>query len=150
MGNTEANITCTVLGHLAAQFKFSIPRAALCAKLVDRELDPETVYDDEFKQGEGNKDKFRLAYADIIKWFLLGPSKRNNTSDSDNGWSHAGGGYELDAKDRDLLIKEANAIYGELEPESAIKSRATLRVMSFGIRHASYDPAGNPLPHIIR
>lgn len=147
---TEANSTYTVQDHLAAQFKFAIPKAALYAKLIDRDLDPKAEYDDEFKQTEGNKDKFRLAYADIIKWFVLGMSKKNNTSDSDNGWTHSGGGYEIDDTDRKLLMAEANAIYKELEPESVFKSKTTFRMNSFGIQHANYDMGGNPLPHIIR
>lgn len=147
---TEVNSTYTVQDHLAAQFKFAIPKAALYAKLIDRNLDPKAAYDDEFRNGEENRNKFRLAYADIIKWFVLGASKKNNTSDSDNGWSHSGGGYEIDDTDRKLLIAEANSIYKELEPESVFKNKTTFRMNSFGIQHANYDMGGNPLTHIIR
>lgn len=147
---TEVNSTYTVQDHLAAQFKFAIPKAALYAKLIDRNLDPKAAYDDEFRNGEENKKKFRLAYADIIKWFVLGASKKNNTSDSDNGWSHSGGGYEIDDTDRKLLMAEANSIYKELEPESVFKVKTTFRVNSLGVKHANYDMEGNPLPHIIR
>lgn len=145
MSCTEANSIYTVFDHLSAKVKFGIPRAALVAILADRDMEPDAAYYD--KRGS---DELRLAYADMLKWFVLGPSKKNNTSDTDNGWTHSGGGYELDDEDRKLLVKEANAIYGELEPESVIKSKATFRMMSFGIQRANYDAAGNPLPHIIR
>lgn len=147
---TGVNSTYTVQDHLAASVKFSVPRQALYARLIDRDLDPDTEYDYDFRQQKENKEKFRLAYADVIKWFVLGMSKKNNTSDGDNGWSHSGGGYEIDDKDRKLLMAEANAIYQELEPKSVFKSKTVFRMNSFGIQHANYDAAGNPLPHIIR
>lgn len=143
--STEASSTYTVFDYLAARVKFSIPKAALTAILADRDMDSDAAYSD--KRGS---DELRLAYADMLKWFVVGPSKRNNTSDTDNGWTHSGGGYELDDDDKKLLIKEANAIYDELEPDSAIKSKTTFRMMSFGIQHANYDTGGNPLPHVIK
>lgn len=144
MGNTEEKTTYTVLDYLAAKVKFDMPKSALMAILVDRNIEPDTAFT------ERDATSTRLAYADMLKWFVLGPSKRNNTSDTDNGWTHSGGGYELSDADRTLLIKEANAIYEEIEPESAIKSKPAFRMMSFGIQHANYDAAGNPLPHVIR
>ena len=80
-----------------------------------------------------DKDALRLCHADMIRWFLSGPSKRNNTSDSDNGWSHAGGGYELSSEDRKTLLAAANAIYSELEPGSVIGKKRTFVVNSFGV-----------------
>lgn len=145
---TEENSTYTVLDYLASSVKFGIPKKALYAKMIDRDLDPEAEYSYDFKQH--NNNKIRLVYADMIKWFVVGMSKKNNTSDSDNGWSHAGGGYEIDDTDRKILIAEANAIYKELEPASVIKSKSTFRMNSFGTQHCNYDAAGNPLPHIIR
>lgn len=134
----------TVLDYLSAKVKFGIPKKAMRAILVDRGMELETPY------GECDTDSVRLAYADILKWFVLGPSKKNNTSDTDNGWTHSGGGYELDDTDRKLLMAEANAIYSELEPESVFKSKTTFRISSLGIQHANYDRYGNPLPHIVR
>lgn len=144
MSCKETNSTYTVFDYLAARVKFGIPRKALFAICADRGIEPSTAFADR------DADSVRLAYADMLKWFVIGPSKKNNVSDTDNGWSHSGGGYELTADDRKLLIKEANAIYDELEPESVIKSKSTFRMDSFGIRHADYDAIGNPLPHIIR
>lgn len=116
----------------------------MLAIFANRGIEPSTAFADR------DVNSIRLAYADMLKWFIVGPSKKNNVSDTDNGWSHSGGGYELAADDRKLLIKEANAIYNELEPESTVKSKSTFRMNSLGVRHADYDAVGNPLPHIIR
>ena len=134
----------TVMDYLPAKVKFDIPKAAMLAILADRGVVSTIPYAD------ADKDALRLAYADMLKWFVLGGSKENNTSDTDNGWMHSGGGYELDDTDRKLLIKEANAIYDELEPTSVIKNKTTFKIVSFGIRHADYDVTGNPIPHIIK
>lgn len=142
---SEANSTYTAFEYLAASVKFSVPKAALVAKFKKRGIDPDTAYDD-----VRDSDELRLVYADMLKWYVLGASKKNNTSDTDNGWTHSGGGYELDDDDKKLLIAEANAIYNELEPESVIKNKTTFRMNSLGIQHANYDMWGNPLPHIVR
>lgn len=142
--NDKVETVYTVMDYLPAKVKFDIPKAAMLAILADRDVEPATPYAD------ADKDALRLAYADIIKWFILGHSKQNNTFDTDNGWTHSGGGYELDETDRKLLANEANAIYDELEPESVIKNKATFKIVSFGIRHADYDVAGYPIQHIIK
>ena len=81
---------------------------------------------------------------------VLGPSKVNNTSDSDNGWTHSGGGYDMSDEDRSEMKAEANAIYAELEPESMLKKKSTFRVVSNGIKRVNYSPFGEPLPHTIK
>lgn len=141
---SEGNSIYTVFGYLAAKVKFDIPREALLAILADRNIEPTAPY------GERDVDNTRLAYADMLKWFVLGASKKNNTSDTDNGWSHSGGGYEIDREDRRLLIAEANAIYSELEPSSLIKNKSSFKISSFGIQRCDYDLAGNPIPHLIK
>lgn len=142
--NDKVETVYTVMDYLPAKVKFDIPKAAMLAILADRGVEPTMPYVD------ADKSSLRLAYADIIKWFVVGHSKQNNTSDTDNGWTHSDGGYELDDTDRRILIKEANAIYDELEPASAIKNKTAFKIMSFGIRQADYDATGNPIPHIIR
>ena len=97
-----------------------------------------------------NPADFRLAYADILKWLVLGPSKMNNTSDSDNGWSHTEGGFEMSERDRAELKAEANAIYAELEPGSMIKKKSSFRITSHGVKRADISVFGCPLPHIIK
>ncbi len=140
---TEDLTKLTAEEYLLDKIRFSVPSKALLPIFVDRGLDADAL------ASESDRDTLRLCYADLLKWVVLGASKVNNTSDTDNGWSHSGGGFEIGAEDRKLFIREANAIYKELEPSSSIKAGGTFRMMSFGVRHANYDTEGNPLPHII-
>ena len=134
----------TVNEYLINKVKFEIPMSALRAIMADRSIE------DGIDLAACDRDTVRLAYADMLKWFILGPSKVNNTSDSDNGWTHAGGGYELSEGDIKELKAEANAIYGELEPASTIKSRTSFKIVSAGIKRANYNEMGCPVPHIIK
>lgn len=136
--------TYTVADYLSGKVKFSVNDEALRPILLDRGLDLDIQY------GDADKSTLRLAYADILKWFVLGASKVNNTSDSDNGWSHSGGGYELSDTDRRELKEEANAIYQELEPSSVFKSQSSFKIVSHGIKRATYTPYGMPLGHVIK
>lgn len=142
---SEASSTYTAFEYISASVKFSVPKAALVAKFKKRGIEPDAAYD-----SVKDTNALRLVYADMLRWFLIGQSKQNNTSDSDNGWAHSGGGYELDDDDKKLLAAEANAIYSELEPESVIKNKVVFKMNSFGIQHANYDTGGNPLPHVIK
>lgn len=141
---TEVTDRYTVEDYVLDRTRFKVPPKALRPIFLDRGVDGSAL------ASGTDRDTLRLCYADLLKWIVLGASKVNNTSDSDNGWSHSGGGFEIDAEDRKLLVKEANAIYNELDPSSVIKSKSTFRMISFGVRHASYDTEGNPLPHIIK
>lgn len=91
------------------------------------------------------KNILRLMKADLQKWYVLGAGKVNDTKDSDNGWSHTGGGYSLSEFDKKLLIKEANRVYEELEPESVF-GKTRVRMRSAGIMPTRYDVDGNPIP----
>ncbi len=144
MDAEETGTVYTVEDYLYGKTKFRVPGDAMKAIMADRGIEPGTAYADR------DTDAVRLAYADLLKWFLVGHSKQNNVSEADNGWSHSGGGYELDADDRKLLRAEANAIYSELEPGSSIKGGTSLRITSYGIRRADLDEAGFPVPRIIR
>lgn len=116
---------------LINRVKFDVPRKALVAIMADRGIDGGA------DMAAADKDTLRLAYADLLKWLVLGPSKVNNTSDTDNGWTHSGGGYELSDADIKELKAEANAIYRELEPKSAMKRRATFRIVTGGVKRAN-------------
>lgn len=141
--DSEMNIY-TVNDYLINKVKFEMPMKALLCIMHDRELENGTDLN------ACDKDRVRLAYADMLKWFVLGPSKVNNTSDSDNGWTHSGGGYDMSDNDRSEMKAEANAIYAELEPDSMLKKKSTFRVTSHGVKRANYSPWGEPLPHIIK
>lgn len=134
----------TVEDYILAKVKFEVPVDALYPIFIDREIGAKSLVVD------CDKDKVRLAYADLLKWMILGPSKFNNTSDTDNGWTHSSGGYQLTSDDIKELKNEANAIYAELEPSSVFGRKTTFRMNSGGIKRANSDLAGNHLPHIIR
>ena len=136
--------TYTVADYLSGKVKFGVNDEVLRPILFDRGLDLAITY------GDDDNNAQSLAYADMLKWFVLGASKVNNTSDSDNGWSHSGGGYELSDTDRRELKEEANAIYQELEPSSVFKSQSSFKIVSHGIKRATYTPYGMPLGHVIK
>lgn len=136
--------TYTVEDYIINKVKFDVSTDALKAIFVDREIDPSTAVSD------CDKAVMRLAYADLLKWMVLGPSKVNNTSDTDNGWSHSAGGYQLTDDDIAELKSEANAIYKELEPTSVFGKKTRFVMNSMGVQRANTDMCGNPLPHIIR
>ena len=140
----KGNKIHTLEDALFSKVRFSIPEDTVRTILIERALDGNMAYVD------ANPADVRLAYADILKWLVLGPSKMNNTSDSDNGWSHTEGGFEMSERDRSELKAEANAIYAELEPGSMIKKKSSFRITSHGVKRADYSVFGCPLPHIIK
>ena len=140
----KGNKIHTLEDALFSKVRFSIPEDTVRTILIERALDGNMAYVD------ANPTDVRLAYADILKWLVLGPSKMNNTSDSDNGWSHTEGGFEMSERDRSELKAEANAIYAELEPGSMIKKKSSFRITSHGVKRADYSVFGCPLPHIIK
>ena len=123
----KGNNIYTLEDALFSKVRFNIPDDTVHTILIERALDGSMAYAD------ANRDDVRLAYADILKWLVLGPSKKNNTSDSDNGWSHTEGGFEISERDRAELKAEANAIYAELEPSSMLKKKSSFRITSHGL-----------------
>ena len=134
----------TAYDYLINKVKFEVPRKTMLGIMLMRGIHTESLICD------CDQDALRLAYADTLKWFCIGPSKVNNTSDSDNGWTHSGGGYEISGDDISAMKAEANAIYQELEPDSMLKKKSTFRVTSHGVKRANYSPYGGPLHHIIK
>lgn len=140
----KGNKIHTLEDALFSKVRFSIPEDTVRTILIERALDGNMAYVD------ANPTDVRLAYADILKWLVLGPSKINNTSDSDNGWSHTEGGFEMSERDRTELKAEANAIYAELEPSSMLKKKSSFGITSHGVKRADFSAFGCPLPHIIK
>lgn len=134
----------TAFDYLASRVKFEVPEQTIIGIMYKRGIDRDSLI------GDNENNVLELAYADILKWFIIGPSKVNNTSDSDNGWTHTGGGYDLSDEDRSEMKAEANAIYAQLEPESVLKKKSTFRVNSHGVKKANFTPWGTPLPHIVK
>lgn len=122
---------------------FPVPDSAVKYVCACRGIEPQTLYG-VYTADDKMPDK-RLLKADLIRWMILGPGKVNNTSDSDNGWSHSEGGYTLSKDDKKLLQDEANGIYEELEPESVF-GKKKVRMRSAGIMPAYRDTDGEPLP----
>lgn len=134
----------TAFDYLVSRVKFEVPEQTIIGIMYKRGIDRDSLI------GDNENNVLELAYADILKWFIIGPSKVNNTSDSDNGWTHTGGGYDLSDEDRSEMKAEANAIYAQLEPESVLKKKSTFRVNSHGVKKANFTPWGTPLPHIVK
>lgn len=140
----ENEFVLTAYDYLIDKVKFDVPKKTMLSIMVVRGIGLEALYE------EVDKDALRLAYADTLKWFIIGPSKKNNVSDSDNGWSHSEGGYQISDEDRKEMKAEANAIYKELEPESVMKRKSTFRMVSHGIKKANVTSYGMKLPHTIK
>lgn len=145
MGHTNDSSIRTVRDWLLGSVNFEIPVEAIDSILFTRGVDGAVSYSD---AKNGSVDP-RLLKADLLRWIVLGASKVNSTSDSDNGWSHSGGGYTLSEYDKKLLMAEANALYGELEPES-IFGKTRIRMRSMGIMPAYRDSDGTPQPREVR
>jgi hypothetical protein len=133
----------TVGDYLFGCVNFAVPEEAVRSVCAVRNIEPYTPYS---LAGDYVAD-VRLLRADLLKWIVLGPGKVNNTTDSDNGWSHSDGGYTLSKDDKKLLMDEANGIYEELEPESVF-GKKTIRMRSAGIMPAYRDLDGTPLPRM--
>ena len=140
----ENEFVLTAYEYLINKVKFDVPKKAMLSIMAVRSIGFESLYE------EADKDSLRLAYADLLRWFVIGPSKKNNVSDSDNGWSHSEGGYQITDEDRNEMKAEANAIYAELEPESFMKKRSSFRMVSHGIKKADRSLYGSLLPHVNR
>jgi hypothetical protein len=142
--NINSEVKYTIQDYILEKVKFEVPEGALRPILMDRGIEVDT----EAQNVDENVKK--LVYADLLKWMVLGPSKVNNTSDTDNGWSHSSGGYQLTSDDVKELKAEANAIYKKLEPDSVFGKRSRFVINSGGIKRANRDLLGCNLPHIIR
>ena len=141
----KANKVYTVEDWLLGRVNFAIPSEAAESIFAERGINKDTPYTDV----KEDVNTLRLLKADIYKYIVLGASKVNNTSDSDNGWSHSEGGYNLSKDDKKLLMAEANDIYEELEPGSVFGKRYT-KVHSMGIMPARRDLDGVPMPRHIQ
>ena len=131
----------TVADHLCGRVNYDVPDETVVAICKKRGVDETLAYPD------GCKDiNVDLLYADILKWIILGPSRRGDVSDADNGWKHSEGSFTLSKEDKKLLMNEANDIY-EANGEPKI-GRTKIKVHSLGIMRARFDLNGNPLPRI--
>lgn len=128
---------------LLSSVNFEIPSSASKSILLGRGL-------------EGSEDcsmldkKTRdLLKADLYVWICMGASKVDSVSDSDNGWSHKGGGYTLSEADKKRMLDWANDIYDEYD-EPLVGKKYAIVMTSNGIRRAHESLGGDPLPRIYR
>ncbi|MBR1449557.1 MAG: hypothetical protein IJ588_12535 [Prevotella sp.] len=155
VSENDTNRVYTVGDWLFGCVNFAVPQSAVDAICAQRGVEAGTEYGgyiaamtSQSTEEDAPLPDIRLLKADLYKWIVLGPGKVNNTSDSDNGWSHSEGGYSLSKDDKKLLMGEANAIYEELEPESVFGKRQT-KVHSRGIMPAMRSLDGEPLPRVL-
>lgn len=126
----------------------------------ERGIDPDKTFDELFPKPtedatdvvseEENLEPKRtkeLLKADLYVWICMGPTKVNSTSDSDNGWSHSEGGYQLTDEDKDRMLAYAKTIYDKYGEEFEYDDSVEVIVSSFGIQPCDYNEAGIPLPH---
>lgn len=139
----KAKTFSTVADYLYGCVNFEIPDEAVDYVCVSRDVSRDTLIADAGKQ------ILDLLKADLYTWIVLGPGSVNNTSDTDNGYTHSGGGYSLSKDDKSLLLSAANAIYLKYD-EPTVGKKTTFKINSFGIRRADWTLDGMPLPHIIR
>ena len=127
----------------------------------ERGIDPDKTFDELFPKPEADapdavaddenviepKRTKELLKADLYVWICMGPTKVNSTSDSDNGWSHSEGGYQLTDEDKDRMLAYAKSIYEKYYEEFDYDDSVEVNVSSFGIQPCDYNEAGIPLPH---
>lgn len=127
----------------------------------ERGIDPDKTFDELFPKPEADapdavaddenviepKRTKELLKADLYVWICMGPTKVNSTSDSDNGWSHSEGGYQLTDEDKDRMLAYAKSIYEKYDEEFDYDDSIEVNVSSFGIQPCDYNEAGIPLPH---
>lgn len=127
----------------------------------ERGIDPDKTFDELFPKPEADapdavaddenviepKRTKELLKADLYVWICMGPTKVNSTSDSDNGWSHSEGGYQLTDEDKDRMLAYAKSVYEKYDEEFDYDDSVEVNVSSFGIQPCDYNEAGIPLPH---
>jgi len=131
----------TVGEYLSDCVNFAVPDGAVTAICAERDIEPTTHY------GYVDQRDRDLLKADLFVWICVGPTKVNSTSDSDNGWSHSEGGYQLTDEDKDRMLAYAKTIYDKYGEEFDYDDSVEVTVSSFGIQPCDYNEAGIPLPH---
>lgn len=118
----------TVLDWLCDVVNFPVSVGAASDILIGRGVDPNVGINEVEK-----KDK-DLCKADLYVWLCTSPTRRGDTQDSDNSWSHKEGGFTLSKDDKDRLMAMANNIYDMYEEEPI--GKRVIKLQSFGIRKA--------------
>lgn len=139
----EASGINTVQDWLLESVNFEVPEGASHALLLGRGLDGS---EDCSMLDKKTRD---LLKADLYVWICMGASKVDSVSDSDNGWSHKGGGYTLSEADKERMLDWANAVYAEND-EPLVGKKKVAVMSSHGIRRAHTTIGDDPLPRIYK
>ena len=151
----------TVIDYVFGCVNFQISDETAEHICDERGIDPDKTFDELFPKPEADapdavaddeniiepKRTKELLKADLYVWICMGPTKVNSTSDSDNGWSHSEGGYQLTDEDKDRMLAYAKSIYEKYDEEFDYDDSVEVNVSSFGIQPCDYNEAGIPLPH---
>lgn len=132
----------TIRDHVFGCVNFKVPESAADYVIAERDLEGDALLSSIDKK---TKD---LLKADMYVWICMGPKKGSSTSDSDNGWSHSDGGYDLTDEDKDRMLRLAKSIYDKYDEEFEYDDSVEVHVSSFGVQPCDYNEAGIPLPHI--
>lgn len=136
------SIGMSMVEYLSTAINMNVPKAVIIRIMLDRGIYESALYLDV------EQTVRRLCTADLCVWACMGVGRVGETRDTDNGWTHAEGGYTLTAEDKRLLLKRANQIYEECGEKPVGKSKVTIR--SYGISKAHKDAIGNSMPHVIK
>lgn len=125
MADTESTER-TMLDWLVDAVNFPVSRGAAEDILSARNIAADLSF------AESTPRERDLAKADLYVWMCSSPTRRGDTSDSDNSWSHKEGGFTLSREDKEMLLGMANAIYEQYDEPTVTKS--SMKLHSFGIR----------------
>ncbi len=138
----ETESTKTIQDYVFGCVNFQVPEEGAAYVIEGRDLKGEDLLSTIDKK---MKD---LLKADLYVWIVMGPSKVDSESDSDNGWKHSGGGYNFTDDDKDRMLAYAKATYEKYGEEFDLGDSVSVHVSSFGIMPCDFNEAGIPLPHI--
>ena len=138
--NTEK--TYTIADWLCGRVGLAVPDENIASLCFSRSVEPDSACSEIDERGRD------LLEADLLVHIATTwANKMNNTSDSDNGWSHSEGGYTLTDDDKERMLARARSLYEKWDEEMPLDDNAKVSVTSFGIRHCDFDASDWPLPH---
>lgn len=109
--------TLTIEEYLRGFVALDIPDATLVSIFTKRGVAPQSDASD---VEEKEKD---LCLADLYIYLSTAPSVKNNTEDSDGGWKHTEGGYQIAVADKRAFRAMARRLllkWGEKLPMDSI------------------------------
>lgn len=142
--NHIENRTYTIADWLCGRVGLAVATENVKSLCYSRNIEPDYPYSDtEVRERD-------LLEADLLVHIATTwANKVNNTTDSDNGWSHSDGGYTLTDDDKERMLARARSLYGKWDEEMPFDDNVSVSVTSFGISHCDFGEGIWPQPHII-